>query len=162
MKREPDPKRYLPQKTDPAAIYAIAAGMPDNSFVVKIGMTGCPHERYADLITGIPFPSAMKWSWVGMRSVAHIVEAKIHQLFADRNTAREWFHFQHGEKRLLLDGISAAFFACTDQLPDWQTITEEQITAFMQSKGKTKPQRQPRQRREFDFTRRAALHERIW
>lgn len=153
--------RVTPERTDAAAIYAIAAELPDRSFVVKIGMTGFPYERYADLITAIPFPSAMKWSWVGMRAVAHVVEKTIHRQFDERNTAREWFHFQHAERKLLWEGIAAAVFACTDRLPDWQTITEEQVNAYCQAKAKPKGKAK-KGFRPVDFSNRLARHERIF
>lgn len=152
------------ENTDRAAIYAIAAQLPDRSFVVKIGMTGHPYDRYSALITGIPFPSAMRWSWVGMRSVVYVVETKIHQMFAERNTAREWFHFQAEEKQVLWDGMTAAVYACTEELPEWCGITEEQVTAWAIKRAKPPPPRVKKRWREYDEERHLRLkrHERIF
>lgn len=149
------------EATDRAAIYALAGEMPDGSFIVKIGMTSHPYDRYSSLITGMPFPSAMRWSWVGMRSVVYVVETKIHQLFADRNTAREWFHFQRDEKEVLWDGMTAAIFACTEALPDWNGITEEQVMAWQVSRRQPRP-RGEKSFREFDFRNRLARHEKVF
>lgn len=148
------------EPTDAAAVYALAAQLPDGSFVVKIGMTSIPYGRFATLITGVPFPCAMKWAWAGSRSTAHVLESNMHRLFAHRNTAREWFHFRNDERQELWDGLSAGFFALLERLPDWKTITEEQVAAFIALR--VKPARSgKKETRPFDASRRTTLHEKI-
>lgn len=57
-----------PIAADLFAIYLIIADIGDGSFVVKIGRSGIPYQRYAALLPEIAFPSIMRFSWVGSSS----------------------------------------------------------------------------------------------
>src|SRR4051794_15509958 len=107
-----DYKREIPRERRPHdndisdlyAIYAIVAEQGDGVFVVKIGFTGMVYERYATLLSGIPFKSVMLWAWCSYKPETQRLERQLHKHFAEYNTRGEWFQFKQEEKDIFHKG----------------------------------------------------------
>ena len=111
-------------------IYAIVAECSSNEFVVKIGVSSVPLERYASLSPGIPFHSIMIYAPVISKSKAFILENKLHKNFSDRNTVGEWFMFDINDKKVFHDEFKAIYAGITRRKLEWLTITRDDVKAY--------------------------------
>jgi len=112
------------------ALYVIPCEMPKGEFVVKIGISEIPYQRFVTLLPGIPFPCVMRFTWIGGSALARRTEAELHSTFKSRNSAREWFLFGAHESDILWTTIRTQLVALRAPPPDWKTITTKQAYQF--------------------------------
>ena len=110
-------------------IYAIVCESSEQDFVVKIGVTSTPYERYQQLLCGIPFESVMLHAVVGYKNRAYGLETQLHRLFADRHMRGEWFRFKLEDKEAFHETMRKAYLALTKGPLRWSQITPEQVAA---------------------------------
>lgn len=138
-------------------IYIIACECGEREFVVKIGVSSTPFERYAQLLPGIPFESIMMYSLVGWKKKTYKLESTLHKLFADHHTRGEWFKFSISDKEEFHKTLKAAYFAATKQELTWERILPEQVSRHVVALNclKTKKRALTERQKEFNAYRKA-------
>lgn len=119
-------------------IYAIVCESSEQDFVVKIGVTSTPYERYMQLLCGIPFQSVMLHAMVGLKRRAYGLETQLHRLFSDRHMRGEWFKFGLQDKESFHETMKKAYLALTKEPLKWETITPEQVAANVAARASFK------------------------
>lgn len=115
-------------------IYAIVCEMDEGEFVVKVGVSGDPYQRYWALLPGIPFKSVMLHASVGRRGSAYRAERDLHKLFAPLRTRGEWFRFPLSEKQVFHDACRQVYHNRAAKQLEWAKITEEEMVRVMQAR----------------------------
>lgn len=114
-------------------IYAIVCETSEKEFVVKIGVTSTPYERYQTLLVGIPHKSVMLHALVGTKKKTYGLEAKLHQIFKERNMRGEWFRFSLEDKEQFHRIMKIEYLAATKKQLAWERIYPEQVSAYAEA-----------------------------
>jgi hypothetical protein len=112
-------------------VYALICDMGGDEFVVKIGVSKKPYQRYANLYTGLPFHSVMLHAYVGSRKKAFKLEKSLHQQFADRQTRGEWFKFKLSEKTIFHENFMTIYTQAIGKTLTWEKIFADNLSKYI-------------------------------
>lgn len=124
-------------ESDACAVYLLVADQGDGVSVVKIGSSTSVYQRYSGLLTGVPFPSRLEWFWAGNVRTARRMERRLHVLFAEQRTTREWFRFAAGFD--FVRGAELEYIGLMGKPPAWKSISEGEAAAWLTQTRPKKP-----------------------
>lgn len=130
---------FIPLRKEAWNIYIIACESSEQEFVVKIGVSSTPYERYGQLLPGIPFDSIMKYALVGFKSKTYKLESTLHKIFAGHHTRGEWFKFSMADKEEFHKTLMAAYTAVTKLPIQWKRILPEEVSRHVLAIQALKP-----------------------
>lgn len=149
----------VPLLNKPWHIYAVVCESGSDNFVVKIGVSSEPFNRYGQLLTAIPFKSVMLYAPVGARKRAYTLERILHRGFSSRNTKGEWFLFKLDEKQIFHDSFKEIYKRSVGKELAWEKITQDRLKPHVglslepRTNWKTCPSQVTIKRKDYGFKR---------
>jgi hypothetical protein len=115
-------------------IYALVCEISADEFLVKLGCSQDPAERYAQLLTGIGLPSLMMFAHVRSQRRMYKLEAAYHREFEAHNSRREWFRFHVSEKPKFHEATKRLYQEVQGEPLVWSFIKETDVSPLRMRK----------------------------